>query len=85
MSTYKVVTNGNDYKVNVDSVDHKVEVKKVEYKVSLSRTGGQGASNNDIGGLPISVSGVEEGDLLTVSSNQWVNTRRTNITDGGNF
>jgi hypothetical protein len=78
MTTYKVISQADT---------NRVEVKKVEYKVSLSRTGGQGASNNGtiLGGLAVLLNNVEEGDVLTIEGNQWVNTRRTNLTDGGNF
>lgn len=76
MTTYRVVSEDNSYKVAVN---------KVEYKVSLSRTGGQGANSNTLGDLPVLLSDVQEGDIITISSNTWVNARRTNLTDGGNF
>jgi hypothetical protein len=77
----------SNYKVTADATNIKLDVKKVEYAISLARTGGQGASGpaTSIGGLAIDTSDIGEGDLLTVSSQKWINVKRTNITDGGNF
>lgn len=85
MATNKVTVKGEDIKIDVKTVKHEVNLDKVEYKVSLSRTGGQGAANNTLGGIPVEVLDAENGDLLTIDSNKWVNVRRTTITDGGNF
>jgi hypothetical protein len=78
MTTYKITSESNSLKL---------DVKKVEYSVSLSRTGGQGApgNTNAIGDIPVVLSSVGEGDLLTVNNQKWVNVKRTNVTDGGNF
>jgi hypothetical protein len=78
MTTFKLTSER-------DSI--KLDVKKVEYSVSLSRTGGQGAlgPDNIIGGIPVSLNGLAEGDLLIVAGQKWTNTKQTNITDGGNF
>jgi hypothetical protein len=75
------------YKITSERETIKLDVKKVEYSVSLSRTGGQGAQgpDNGIGGFPVELNELTEGDLLTVASQKWTNTKRTNITDGGNF
>jgi hypothetical protein len=73
------------YKVTAESNTTKIEVKKVEYSISLARTGGQGAANTSFGGLEVSVTNPEEGDLLTVSDSRLINVRRATITDGGNF
>lgn len=35
--------------------------------------------------LDVSINAAEEGDLLTKQGSRWVNTQRTNVTDGGNF
>ena len=41
---------------------------------------------NLIGGYTIDIApSVASGDLLAFSSNKWVNTPQSNITDGGNF
>jgi hypothetical protein len=77
MTTYKVIADRNTTKL---------EVNKVEYSVSLSRTGGQGADNKTIGGVEVEpFVDLSEGDLLTVSNSKWINVKRTNVTDGGNF
>jgi hypothetical protein len=76
MATYKVIAQRDTTKL---------EVRKVEYNISLARTGGQGAANTNFGGLTTNIENPEEGDLLTVSNNQWVNVRRATVTDGGNF
>jgi hypothetical protein len=74
------------YKVIAERDTTKLEVKKVEYSISLARTGGQGADNKTLGGLEvIPITEPQEGDLLTVASNKWINVRRTTVTDGGNF
>jgi hypothetical protein len=74
------------YKVIAERETTRLEVKKVEYNISLARTGGQGADNKTLGGLEvIPITDSQEGDLLTVSSNKWINIRRANVTDGGNF
>ena len=44
------------------------------------------AGPNLIGGYTIDIApSVASGDLLAFSSNKWVNTPQSNITDGGNF
>jgi hypothetical protein len=43
-------------------------------------------SLNTLGSLlDVSINTAEEGDLLTKQGTYWINTRRTNMTDGGNF
>lgn len=74
------------YKVIAERDTTKLEVKKVEYSISLARTGGQGADNRTLGGLEVqSITDGQEGDLLTIADNKWVNVRRATVTDGGNF
>lgn len=61
-------------------------VNKVEYKVSIAKIGGQGADNSTLGGLQVApVTDPEDGDLLSLSGDTWVNVKRVTITDGGNF
>jgi hypothetical protein len=43
------------------------------------------AGENFIGGLPIEMSNILDGDLITVLENKWVNVKRETISDGGNF
>jgi hypothetical protein len=76
MSTYRVIT---------EKETTKLEVKKVEYSISLARTGGQGAANNTLGGVEFDINSIQEGDLITIVNNKWVNVRRMTVTDGGNF
>ena len=74
------------YRITTDAIGQKIEVNKIEYKVSLARTGGQGAANTVLGGLPLEFTDPSEGDLITVSADsKWVNVARSNVTDGGNF
>jgi hypothetical protein len=73
------------YSINATSTSNKLEVKKVEYAISLARTGGQGADNKTLGGLTVELSEAQSGDLITIQDNKWVNVRRDNVTDGGNF
>ena len=40
---------------------------------------------NAIGGFDVEVSTPENGDVLAFSSNRWVNSPQSNLTDGGNF
>lgn len=35
--------------------------------------------------LDVNLTAAEEGDLLTKQGTYWTNTRRANVTDGGNF
>lgn len=86
MTTYKVSTNSDNIRLDVQKVEQKLSIEKLEYSVTLARTGGQGAAGGyEIGGLPVVTQDIETGDLLTVANAQWVNVKRTNITDGGNF
>jgi hypothetical protein len=74
------------FKISAEANSTKLEVKKVQYKVSIARTGGQGADNSSLGGLQVApITDPQEGDLLGLSNNTWVNIRRSSITDGGNF
>jgi hypothetical protein len=73
------------YRVIAERDTTKLEVRKVEYSVSLSRTGGQGASNTNFGGLEFEFAEIGEGDLITVVDNKWTNVKRMTVTDGGNF
>jgi hypothetical protein len=86
MTKFNVTSNSDTIKLDVKPVEQKLNVTKVEYAVSLARTGGQGSpGGTTIGGLPIAIEDISEGDLLTVNSQRWINVKRTNITDGGNF
>jgi len=86
MSNINVTSKNDTIKLDVKPITQKLEVNKVEYSISLARTGGQGATGGMvIGGLPIITDEIGEGDLLTVNSQRWINVKRTNITDGGNF
>lgn len=38
-----------------------------------------------IGGYSTEVSGISAGDLLAFSGARWVNVKRTDVSDGGNF
>ena len=40
---------------------------------------------SSIGGFPIDVEDLEKGDLLIFETQNWTNTNKINITDGGNF
>lgn len=74
------------FNITAEGTAAKLEVKKVQYKVSIARTGGQGADNSSLGGLQVApITDPQEGDLLSLAGNAWVNVRRATITDGGNF
>lgn len=74
------------FNISASGTAAKLEVKKVQYKVSIARTGGQGADNSSLGGLQVApITDPQDGDLLSLSGETWVNVRRVTITDGGNF
>jgi hypothetical protein len=87
MSTYSINTENESFRVDTQKIEQKLEVKKISYDVTLSRVGPQGANGvaTTLGGLPVELGAISEGDLLTVSNSRWINVTRTNVTDGGNF
>lgn len=54
------------------------------YKVPVTALSASGGSTT-IGGLSVSLTSPQAGDMLEISSGQWVNTSKNNLTDGGNF
>lgn len=46
---------------------------------------GPGSMNTLADLWDINITAAEEGDLLTKQGTYWTNTRRANVTDGGNF
>lgn len=40
---------------------------------------------SEIGGYPIAMADIADGDLVQFNGGEWKNTTQNNITDGGNF
>lgn len=62
-----------------------VRVGGKTYKVPVTAVSSAAPGGTTLGGLAVDVTSASEGDTLVISSGQWVNTNKKNITDGGNF
>lgn len=57
-----------------------------EDKFNIITEGVQGPPGpSGFGGYVTEVVNPETGDLMTFSTNKWINVRRTDVSDGGNF
>jgi hypothetical protein len=87
-NTTVTVQDGNNITANIQGGNEiNVTVVPTPRQVVQINRGVQGASgNNDIGGYPISLSGVPQNfDALMFNTGAWTNIPQTEIADGGNF
>ncbi len=59
-----------------------VRVGGVTYRATVPSLGTGAAT---LGGYPVNVAGVSDGDVLSFGAGNWVNEKRETLVDGGNF
>lgn len=86
-NTTVTVQDSNNIQLNVNPpTSVRVAVTPVANQIVQINRGVQGKSgNNDIGGYPVNIVGVQNYDALMFLDSEWTNIPQTEISDGGNF
>jgi hypothetical protein len=79
--------NSDERMVVVENGEKSISVTGGANRIDISMTTavGGGGSSNQIGGIPIAFEGLEPGDVLSYNGSVIANTRKVELTDGGNF
>ena len=84
--TYSVIVTTNTDTVIVSGEDKFNVITDSTPVFNVVTEGIQGPPGpSGFGGYITEVIDPETGDLMTFSSNKWINVRRTDVSDGGNF
>jgi len=84
-----VVENGSDDRLLVvENGEQSILItggdKRIEVSMVTAVSGG-GGSGNQIGGIPVALDALANGDVLAYNGINFANKRQVELTDGGNF
>lgn len=82
-----IENNSDDRMVVVENGEKNITVSGGSNRIDISMVTavGGGGSGNQIGGIPVAFQALQDGDVLAYNSGVIANTRKVELTDGGNF